>query len=258
VEGNGAQPPDLVELAVVPITGGIIGEPSSWLAKPDTPITYFARKVHGITNDAEANAPVFADVKLAVLEALTADGIIAHNGHVDVGVLQCTPSEWECPKSSTLSNPPAACSPTRAGTNSVTMTLQPFSDHQRGLFISVDGPSGAGKSTIVEHLAQMFVAAGKIVHVTAEAGWFWSQQNRLSTSSALPPGTQRGHGCRRRKTPLNSCRICNTRRTERLRSSLRYFLGADYSIPSKVGVSTEPGAVHIEASQVGAVELGDE
>jgi hypothetical protein len=31
-----------------------------------------------------------------------------------------------------------------------------------------------------------------------------------------------------------------------------------YSIPSKVEISTEPGAVHIEASQVGAVELGDE
>lgn len=48
------------------------------------------------------------------------------------------------------------------------MTLQPFSDHQRGLFISVDGPSGAGKSTIVQHLAQMLVAAGETVHVTAE------------------------------------------------------------------------------------------
>src|SRR3954469_1154636 len=46
--------------------------------------------------------------------------------------------------------------------------LRPFSDHQRGLFVSVDGPSGAGKSTIVEHLAQLLVAAGEDVHVTAE------------------------------------------------------------------------------------------
>lgn len=46
--------------------------------------------------------------------------------------------------------------------------LHPFSSHQRGLFISVDGPSGAGKSTIVAHLAQMLVAAGEPVHVTAE------------------------------------------------------------------------------------------
>jgi len=46
--------------------------------------------------------------------------------------------------------------------------LRPFSDHARGLFVSVDGPSGAGKSTIVHHLAQMLVASGEDVHVTAE------------------------------------------------------------------------------------------
>jgi dTMP kinase len=48
------------------------------------------------------------------------------------------------------------------------MTLRPFSDHDRGLFISVDGPSGAGKSTIVQHLAQLLVVTGETVHVTAE------------------------------------------------------------------------------------------
>jgi dTMP kinase len=36
------------------------------------------------------------------------------------------------------------------------------------LFVSVDGPSGAGKSIIVEHLAQLLVASGEEVHVTAE------------------------------------------------------------------------------------------
>jgi dTMP kinase len=48
------------------------------------------------------------------------------------------------------------------------MTLRPFSEHERGVFVSVDGPSGAGKSTIVHHLAQLLVAAGEDVHVTAE------------------------------------------------------------------------------------------
>jgi dTMP kinase len=50
----------------------------------------------------------------------------------------------------------------------MTMKLRPFSDHPRGLFVSVDGPSGAGKSTIVQHLAQLLVAAGEDVHITAE------------------------------------------------------------------------------------------
>jgi exodeoxyribonuclease X len=98
VEGNGAQPPDLVELATVPIIGGVIGEPSSWLVRPDSPITPFARKVHGITNDTVADAPVFDAIKSEVVHALTADGLIAHNAHVDVGVLQRKLGEWECPE----------------------------------------------------------------------------------------------------------------------------------------------------------------
>ncbi|OXM59151.1 dTMP kinase [Amycolatopsis vastitatis] len=48
------------------------------------------------------------------------------------------------------------------------MTPRPSSERQHGLFVSVDGPGGAGKTTIVRHLAQMLVADGKHVHVTAE------------------------------------------------------------------------------------------
>lgn len=48
------------------------------------------------------------------------------------------------------------------------MKRQLSSSHQHGLFVSVDGPSGAGKTTIVRHLAQMLVAQGEHVHVTAE------------------------------------------------------------------------------------------
>jgi dTMP kinase len=46
--------------------------------------------------------------------------------------------------------------------------LRAFSSRERGVFVSVDGPSGAGKSTIVRHLAQMLLAAGEPVQVTAE------------------------------------------------------------------------------------------
>ncbi len=48
------------------------------------------------------------------------------------------------------------------------MRLRPFSNRERGLFVSVDGPSGAGKSTIVHHLAQLLAADGEDVHVAAE------------------------------------------------------------------------------------------
>lgn len=100
VEGNGQQPPDLVELAAVPIVGGIIGKPSSWLVRPDQPITPMARRIHGITNEAVADAPMFEDIKVDVLLALSHPALVAHNAHVDVAVLQrkLTGTGWECPE----------------------------------------------------------------------------------------------------------------------------------------------------------------
>jgi exodeoxyribonuclease X len=98
VEGNGQQPPDLVELAAVPIVAGVVGEPSSWLVKPDQPISHFARRIHGISNEQVADAPVFGYIEADVLKALDASALIAHNAHVDVGVLQRKLGDWECPE----------------------------------------------------------------------------------------------------------------------------------------------------------------
>ena len=98
VEGNGHHPPDLVELAVVPIVGGVIGEPMDWLVKPEQPITSMARRIHGITNEEVDGADTFADVQHYVREALKVDAIVAHNAHVDVGVLQRKLGDWQCPE----------------------------------------------------------------------------------------------------------------------------------------------------------------
>jgi exodeoxyribonuclease X len=98
VEGNGQLPPDLVELAAVSIVDGMIGEPVSWLFNPDQPITHFARKIHGIADDQVADAPAFADVEADVRKALNASALIAHNAHIDVGVLQRKLGDWECPE----------------------------------------------------------------------------------------------------------------------------------------------------------------
>ncbi len=42
VEGNGQQPPDLVEIGTASIVGGAIGEPVTWLVKPARSIEHFA------------------------------------------------------------------------------------------------------------------------------------------------------------------------------------------------------------------------
>lgn len=98
VEGNGQHPADLVELAVVPIRAGAIGEPTSWLVRPDEPITPFARRIHGITNEQVADAPVFADIQADVLSALDAGALVGHNVHVDTGVLRRKLGTWRCPE----------------------------------------------------------------------------------------------------------------------------------------------------------------
>jgi exodeoxyribonuclease X len=94
----GQQPPDLVELATVPIVGAIIGEPVSWLVKPDTAITRVATRVHGLSDQDVASAPMFAEIKNAVLDALDGAVLVAHNAHVDVDVLRRKLPDWKTPE----------------------------------------------------------------------------------------------------------------------------------------------------------------
>lgn len=98
VEGNGQQPPDLVELAVVPIVGGQIGESASWLVKPERSIKYFATRIHGITTADVADAPSFEAIADEVRAKLDVPALIAHNAHVDVGVLMRHLPKWDVPE----------------------------------------------------------------------------------------------------------------------------------------------------------------
>jgi len=84
VEGNGQQPPEIVELAAVTITDSTVSEPVSWLVKPDRPITApVTRKVHGISNTAVATAPAFAEIQHQVETVLAGAWLVAHNACVE-------------------------------------------------------------------------------------------------------------------------------------------------------------------------------
>ncbi|HEX3781450.1 MAG TPA: exonuclease domain-containing protein [Pseudonocardiaceae bacterium] len=95
IEGNGQQPPDLVEVAAVPIEHGKIGQPQSWLVRPDHPITPFVRRIHGISNEQVADAPVFADIAGELRAVLSGAAFVAHNAPADLGVLRRKLPEWE-------------------------------------------------------------------------------------------------------------------------------------------------------------------
>jgi DNA polymerase III epsilon subunit-like protein len=98
VEGNGQQPPDLVELGLVPIVGGVIGEPKTWLVRPARPIMPMARKIHGIRNEDVAQALAVDEIKEEVIAALDGAVLVAHNARVDIDVLQRTFGDWSYPE----------------------------------------------------------------------------------------------------------------------------------------------------------------
>jgi exodeoxyribonuclease X len=88
VEGNGQQPPEIVELAAVTITDSMVSEPVSWLVKPSRPITALVtRKVHGISNTHVADAPAFTEIGHQVAVLLGGAWLVAHNARVEVELL---------------------------------------------------------------------------------------------------------------------------------------------------------------------------
>ncbi|MEH1128366.1 3'-5' exonuclease [Micromonospora sp. CPCC 206061] len=95
VEDNGQQPPRLVELAVVPIDAGVIGDPVSWLVRPPSPITWQATKVHGITDQDVVELPGIAAVEADIREYLDGAVLVAHNARIDIDVLARELPSWQ-------------------------------------------------------------------------------------------------------------------------------------------------------------------
>ncbi|MDR7381151.1 PolC-type DNA polymerase III [Promicromonospora iranensis] len=95
IEGNGARPPELVELAVVPVRGGVIGDVRAWLVRPPTPITWHARQIHGISDDDVVEAPSFDDIASDVLGALGEAIPVGHAVHNDLAVLRRVLPGWQ-------------------------------------------------------------------------------------------------------------------------------------------------------------------
>ncbi|MER7009916.1 3'-5' exonuclease [Saccharopolyspora sp. NPDC000359] len=94
VEGNGQRPPDLVELGVVPVEAGTVGETVSWLVRPIEPITGFARRIHGISNDDVADKPAFDEIGDVVGKALGDAVPVGHNVRIDLDVMGRKMPQW--------------------------------------------------------------------------------------------------------------------------------------------------------------------
>ncbi|MFJ8622787.1 exonuclease domain-containing protein [Kitasatospora sp. NPDC093550] len=88
-EGNGATPPDLVELAAVPVVRGRVHVPGirSSLVRPPTPISPMATRVHRLTDRDVAAAPGWPQIAARVRSDLDGRWIAAHNAGVDHRIL---------------------------------------------------------------------------------------------------------------------------------------------------------------------------
>ncbi|MFJ5836120.1 exonuclease domain-containing protein [Streptomyces shenzhenensis] len=97
VEGNGTTPPDLVEVAALPVRDGRPDKASAkaWLTRPNRPVTSFATGVHGLSNDDLANEPAWAQIAGQVHAFMGTAWICAHHAHTDYRVLSAHLPNWE-------------------------------------------------------------------------------------------------------------------------------------------------------------------
>ncbi|WNO76806.1 3'-5' exonuclease [Streptomyces sp. AM8-1-1] len=97
IEGNGNNPPDLVEVAWFPVRHGQADKTTAgaWLTKPNRPVTPFAARVHGLTNQVLEDKPGWDEIRDEVHTMLGTEWIAAHNAHVDYRVLSAHLPKWQ-------------------------------------------------------------------------------------------------------------------------------------------------------------------
>jgi DNA polymerase-3 subunit epsilon len=79
----------LVEIGAVKFLGdGTVLATTNWLVNPQREIPYYATKVHGITDEMVADAPMFADIWPDFKEFCGDSILMAHNAPFDVGFLK--------------------------------------------------------------------------------------------------------------------------------------------------------------------------
>ncbi|SNY88142.1 exodeoxyribonuclease X [Nocardia amikacinitolerans] len=100
VEGNGHNPPEIIEIAILPISTDTaqVGDMRSWLIRPTAPITSIVtRKVHGITNADVAECPTWREVGAGIEAMLGGRILVAHNAKVEHKVLSAHLPSWAPP-----------------------------------------------------------------------------------------------------------------------------------------------------------------
>lgn len=100
VEGNGKNPPEIIEIAVLPVDSHHprVEDMQTWLIRPDVPISpIVTRKVHGISNKDVADCPLWTEVADDIQTTLTDRVLVAHHATVEHRVLAAHLPTWQPP-----------------------------------------------------------------------------------------------------------------------------------------------------------------
>lgn len=96
VEGSGATPPEIVELAITPIKDLEIGARRwEWRVQPNGPIAATATRIHGITLDDVAEAPSIDDIAGEIMTWTDGQRIIGHNVRVELEIISRSIPDWK-------------------------------------------------------------------------------------------------------------------------------------------------------------------
>lgn len=99
VEGNGAQPPEIIEIATLTLHDNLSSDDlRTWLIRPRHPISELVtRKVHGIRNADVADSPPWTEIADAVADVIAGRTVVAHNASVEHRVLSAHLPGWRPP-----------------------------------------------------------------------------------------------------------------------------------------------------------------
>jgi exodeoxyribonuclease X len=98
VQGNGQEPPEIIDIAVLPIDPAALVRQASmrvWLVRPNRPITpAVTDDVHGIRNIDVLACPSWARVADDVHAAIRGRVLVAHNAAVELRVIATHLPQW--------------------------------------------------------------------------------------------------------------------------------------------------------------------
>ncbi|WP_241822589.1 3'-5' exonuclease [Herbaspirillum sp. C7C8] len=95
VEGNGQNPLEIIEIAVLHVRHTEIQLPvAEWMVLPEKPVTEIASRIHGITNSDLVGMPRLSEISTELFPLLGTNIIIGHNVSHDVKLIRDKIPAW--------------------------------------------------------------------------------------------------------------------------------------------------------------------